>query len=90
MDVPLCLSPRRSFDGWTWGVPLSPEEPSAYTTFSATLHLLPGTYQIKFLVDSQWRLAAGWPETGDGLSCNNVLVVGDAEESLTLNAELRD
>ena len=69
---------------------MSPEEPSAYTTFSATMHLLPGTYEIKFLVDSQWRLAADWPETGEGLACNNVLVVGDCEERLSLSAELRD
>jgi hypothetical protein len=54
------------------------------------MHLLPGTYEIKFLVDSQWRLAADWPETGEGLSCNNVLVVGDCEERLSLSAELRD
>ena len=39
-----------SFDGWTHGVPLSPEERDAYTTHSAKLQLLPGTYEIKFLV----------------------------------------
>jgi hypothetical protein len=37
-----------SFDGWTHGVPLSPEERDAYTTHSAKLQLLPGTYEVKF------------------------------------------
>lgn len=76
-----------SFDGWTWGVPLSPEEPQAFTTFSATLQLLPGTYEIKLLVDGGWRLAADWPQTGEGLAANNVLVVGEDCDELTLTAD---
>ena len=75
-----------SFDGWTHGVPLSPEERDAYTTHSAKLHLLPGTYQVKFLVDSQWRVAQDWPQTGEGEEANNVLVVGEDASELTLNA----
>jgi hypothetical protein len=66
-----------SFDGWTHGVPLSPHETRAYTLFTASLQLLPGSYEIKFLVDSQWRLAADWPHTGEGDSANNLLVVGE-------------
>lgn len=66
-----------SFDGWTHGIALSPSERDAYTTFSARLQLLPGTYQIKFLIDSQWRIAADWPQTGEGPDANNELVVGD-------------
>ena len=77
-----------SFDGWTHGVPLSPEERDAYTTHSAKLQLLPGTYEIKFLVDSQWRVAQDWPQKGEGLDANNLLVVGEAEEAVTLNISL--
>ena len=38
--------------------------------------MLQGEYQVKFLVDSEWRLAPEWPitTTADG-STNNLLVV---------------
>ena len=38
--------------------------------------LLQGTYDVKFLVDGQWRLAPGWPTatTASG-DTNNVLTV---------------
>jgi hypothetical protein len=39
------------------------------------------------LVDGQWRLAADWPEAGEGLAANNLLVVGDEEEAKTLSAD---
>ena len=41
-----------------------------------TPSLLQGSYQVKFLVDSEWRLAPEWPTTttADG-STNNLLVV---------------
>ena len=77
-----------SFDGWTHGVPLSPDERDAYTTHSAKLHLLPGPYEVKFLVDSQWRVAQDWPQTGEGENANNLLTVGDDASELTLNAQL--
>jgi hypothetical protein len=76
-----------SFDGWTHGMPLTPEERASYTTFSATLQLLPGTYEIKMLVDGQWRVAADWPQLGDGLEANNLLTVGEDADEVSLKAE---
>ena len=57
-----------SFDMWTRGVHLSPYSGdgsgvgsdhfvSGANEFRGELMLLPGTYEIKFLVDGQWRLA---------------------------------
>ena len=77
-----------SFDGWTHGMPLTPEERASYTTFSATLQLLPGTYEIKMLVDGQWRVAADWPQLGEGLEANNLLTVGEDADEVTLKAEV--
>ena len=28
--------------------------------FSATVELLPGEYEVKFVVDGEWRLGQGW------------------------------
>eukprot|EP00850_Spirogloea_muscicola_P010935 SM000066S20410 [mRNA] locus=s66:142094:146102:- [translate_table: standard] len=64
-----------SFDGWTQGEQMSPESTGAYTKFTSTLRLRPGRYEIKFLVDGEWRIAIEWPTTGEGLCVNNVLTV---------------
>eukprot|EP00850_Spirogloea_muscicola_P013288 SM000089S23844 [mRNA] locus=s89:322657:326938:- [translate_table: standard] len=64
-----------SFDGWTHGEQMSPESTGAYTKFTSTLRLRPGRYEIKFLVDGEWRIANEWPTTGEGLCVNNVLTV---------------
>lgn len=32
-------------------------------------------YEIKFLVDGEWRVAPEWPTEGHGMTENNVLVV---------------
>ena len=77
-----------SFDMWTRGVHLSPYSGddaggvgsdnfvSGANEFRGELMLLPGTYEIKFLVDGQWRLAQSWPVTGgDALSANNLIHV---------------
>lgn len=65
-----------SFDAWTRGVPLTPDQPGTWTTWHGTLELPPGRYEIKFLIDSaNWRLAADWPSVGEGDAANNVLVV---------------
>ncbi|GMH42088.1 hypothetical protein BSKO_10007 [Bryopsis sp. KO-2023] len=67
-----------SFDNWTRGFVLSPEEmsDSVLSEFTAELHLLPGTYEVKFLVDDGWKTAPDWPmvvsSSGD---TNNILVV---------------
>ena len=65
-----------SFDEWTRGEPLQPEIPGSWTTWTGTLNLVPGTYEIKFLIDStNWRVAPDWPCVGEGDSANNILLV---------------
>ncbi|KAL3346268.1 hypothetical protein AABB24_024947 [Solanum stoloniferum] len=64
-----------SFDGWSEGEHLSPEYTGSYMNFSATLFLRPGRYEIKFLVDDEWKLSPELPTTGEGLTKNNLLVV---------------
>ncbi|CAL9105019.1 unnamed protein product [Musa textilis] len=64
-----------SFDGWTQGEEMSPEYTGDYARFSATLKLRPGRYEIKFLVDGEWRLSAEFPTVGEGIMQNNLLVV---------------
>jgi len=66
-----------SFDCWSLGVPLSPDALGAFSTFSATLHLLPGSYAVKFLVDGVFQVAPDWPIVGEGLAANNEIVVGE-------------
>ncbi|KAK6128547.1 hypothetical protein DH2020_037691 [Rehmannia glutinosa] len=64
-----------SFDGWSQGEHLSPEYTGSYTTFSTTLLLRPGRYEIKFLVDGEWHLSPEFPTVGEGLMQNNLLIV---------------
>lgn len=64
-----------SFDGWSQGEAMSMEYSGDYGRFSATLKLRPGRYEIKFLVDGEWRLSPEYPTAGDGLTQNNILVV---------------
>ncbi|EYU41341.1 hypothetical protein ABFS82_12G025300 [Erythranthe guttata] len=64
-----------SFDGWSEGEHLSPEYTGSYTTFSTTLILRRGRYEIKFLVDGEWKLSPEYPTVGEGLMLNNLLVV---------------
>lgn len=66
-----------SFDDWTRGLALSAED---YTfagsqLFSGEIDLIPGEYEVKFVVDGEWRCYSDWPTTGDGFDCNNVLSV---------------
>ena len=66
-----------SFDGWTRGVQLAPAGGGAgFTEFCGELAVCPGVYEVKFLVDDQYRLAPDWERTGpDGVEANNILVV---------------
>ncbi|GFP78840.1 hypothetical protein PHJA_000027500 [Phtheirospermum japonicum] len=64
-----------SFDGWSEGEHLSPEYTGPYATFSTTLMLRPGRYEIKFLVDGEWQLSTELPTVGEGLMQNNLLIV---------------
>lgn len=64
-----------SFDGWTQGEQMSPENTGSFTKFSAILKLRPGRYEIKLLVDGEWQISQEWPTVGEGLTVNNVLVV---------------
>ncbi|XP_040368988.1 protein PTST, chloroplastic-like [Rosa chinensis] len=42
-----------TFDGWSQGEHLSAEYAGSFSTFSTTLMLRPGRYEIKFLVDGE-------------------------------------
>ncbi|CAL8468184.1 g7723 [Coccomyxa elongata] len=67
-----------SFDGWTRGVDLSADDisDSVFTRFEATVLLLPGEHEVKFLVDGNWRLAPHWPSITNALGdTNNLLSV---------------
>jgi len=64
-----------SFDGWSQGETMSMEYSGDYGRFSATLKLRPGRYEIKFLVDGEWRLSPEYPMAGEGMMQNNILVV---------------
>eukprot|EP00250_Pteridium_aquilinum_P001003 c11183_g1_i1 orf=283-1146(-) len=64
-----------SFDGWTQGLQLSPENTGSFTKFSATVKLRTGRYQIKFLVDGEWHVSPDLPLVGEGPNINNLLVV---------------
>ena len=67
------------FDDWTRGFHLSPEwndrGDGVGDVFSCVCVLPPGTYQVKFLVDDQWRTTDDWPTVGEGFERNMVLRV---------------
>ena len=67
-----------SFDNWSRGAPLSPEsggggDDGAATTFSVTLQLRPGAYEVKLLCDGVWTHVPELPITGT--LDNNLLMV---------------
>jgi hypothetical protein len=64
-----------SFDDWTQGIHLAPDDSSPWTTWRARVPLLAGAYEIKMKVDGSWRPAEGFPLASDGLFANNLLVV---------------
>ncbi|KAL5697348.1 hypothetical protein ACHQM5_030798 [Ranunculus cassubicifolius] len=64
-----------SFDGWSQGEHLSPEYTGSLMNFSTVLMLRPGRYEIKFLVDGDWKLSSELPTTGEGMMENNLLIV---------------
>ncbi|KAJ7566465.1 hypothetical protein O6H91_02G104300 [Diphasiastrum complanatum] len=64
-----------SFDGWTQGKHMSPENTIAHTVFTTTLNLRPGRYEIKFIVEGIWRLSPQLPTVGEGTTINNLLLV---------------
>ncbi|KAL0022502.1 hypothetical protein WJX79_003099 [Trebouxia sp. C0005] len=65
------------FDSWTQGFSLSAEECSdgTFTRFQGDIKLVPGRYQVKFLVDKIWRTAPDWPMVQSQHGTNNVLQV---------------
>ncbi|EFJ33786.1 hypothetical protein SELMODRAFT_266879 [Selaginella moellendorffii] len=61
-----------SFDGWTNKIKM---EKSGAGVFVTALHLYPGRYEVKFIVDGTWRVDPCRPITyADGIE-NNVLMV---------------
>jgi len=85
-----------SFDNWTAGFELSPEDYtfSGDQLFEVDAQMLPGTYEVKFLVDGQWRLSDVWPMSSpDWLSANNLLTVDaftNPESSFDEEAEVEE
>ncbi|XP_073394869.1 protein PTST, chloroplastic [Physcomitrium patens] len=64
-----------SFDGWTRGEQMSPENTGTFTKFTTSIKLRPGQYEIKFLVDGEWQLSPELPTVGEGLTMNNMIIV---------------
>lgn len=68
-----------SFDDWTRGFHLSPEwhghGDGMSDTFACTCLLPPGTYEVKFLVDGEWRTTDDWKTVGEGFERNMLLEV---------------
>ncbi|CAN1227882.1 Protein PTST, chloroplastic [Linum perenne] len=64
-----------SFDGWSQGTHLSPDYNGTFTKFTTTIMLRPGRYEIKFMVDGEWKLSPEYPTVGEGLTQNNLLVI---------------
>lgn len=66
-----------SFDDWTRGFHLSPEFDGDLElgSFSCVCALPPGEYQVKFLVDGEWRTTEDWPTVGEGYERNMILSV---------------
>ena len=68
-----------SLDDWTRGIHLSPEwhghGDGMSDTFTATVALVPGVYEVKFLVDGEWRTTDDWPTKGEGFERNMLLEV---------------
>eukprot|EP00793_Prasinoderma_coloniale_P002924 PRCOL_00002406-RA len=66
-----------SFDSWTHGELMSnPEQDAAdiKCLFTCELMLRPGTYEVKFRVDGEWRVADDMPMHGEGENTNNLLI----------------
>lgn len=73
-----------SFNGWHHPVRLDPQPSSSIKDhfgsrksrlWSAMLWLYPGVYEIKFIVDGQWRVDPQMESVTKGGICNNVLRV---------------
>ncbi|CAG9467719.1 unnamed protein product [Pedinophyceae sp. YPF-701] len=67
------------FDEWTRGIDLSAEElgDQVFMRFAGEVMLRPGEYQVKFLVDDEWRIAPEWPTVMDEEGNESNLLVVD-------------
>jgi len=65
-----------SFNNWGERIPLR----RSGMDYVVCLNLLPGTYQYKFIVDSEWRFAPDQPTVRDEMgNINNCLTVEDQQ-----------
>jgi len=65
-----------SWDGWIAELSLRPSA-QVKDSWSASLEVVPGTYQFKFVVDGEWTTSSSWPiERDGGGNFNNILHVG--------------
>ncbi|KAK8492408.1 hypothetical protein V6N13_103649 [Hibiscus sabdariffa] len=73
-----------SFNGWHHRIKMDPKpsstiekpfESSKSKIWSTVLWLYPGVYEIKFIVDGQWKLDPERESTTNGRICNNILRV---------------
>ncbi|GMI80960.1 PROTEIN TARGETING TO STARCH 3 [Hibiscus trionum] len=73
-----------SFNGWHHRIKMDPKpsstienpfESSKSKIWSTMLWLYPGVYEIKFIVDGQWKLDPERESTTSGRICNNILRV---------------
>ncbi|XP_058777244.1 protein PTST homolog 2, chloroplastic [Vicia villosa] len=63
-----------SFDGWSSQRKM---EKSTNGIFSVVLHMYPGQYEIKFIVDGEWKIDPLRPVVNNNGYVNNLLVVHD-------------
>ncbi|XP_048127531.1 protein PTST homolog 3, chloroplastic [Rhodamnia argentea] len=71
-----------SFNGWHHPIKMDPHSSATATNtigksryWSTMLWLYPGTYEIKFIVDGEWRIDPQKESVTRGTICNNVLRV---------------
>ncbi|KAM1800979.1 hypothetical protein ACFX11_032651 [Malus domestica] len=69
-----------SFNGWHHQIKMDPESSSSIIEplrkpklWSTMLWLYPGTYEIKFIVDGQWKIDPQRESVTRGTICNNIL-----------------
>ncbi|KAF5360570.1 hypothetical protein D9756_005064 [Leucocoprinus leucothites] len=55
---------RAGDDDWNGRQPMEREDPNT-NVWTATIHLLPGTHHVRFLVDDQWRVSDELPTAVD-------------------------
>ncbi|KAK1562291.1 hypothetical protein Q3G72_009525 [Acer saccharum] len=79
-----------SFNGWHHRIKMDPQPSSSIIEpigsrksrlWSTVLWLYPGTYEIKFIIDGQWRIDSQRESVTSGGMCNNILRIDSKSQS---------